>query len=150
MFIIFFLFVCIEVLQSTVCWLALRTNAMTNSTGSIYVASIITISPWILTQIISQVRTDWPCESLWTSCKLTYLLMLKFMQILEVYMFHQLRRCPSLIFIINKHICNHLLPFFRDMRYQLTEPWLFLGLEVYFHMSGMLSEIFKYFFRWGS
>lgn len=72
--------------------------------------------------------------------------MVKVSQFFEVWVLHQLRCCPPLILIVDKHFRNYILPLWGDVWYQVMEPLILSWRKVYFHVSCMLSEVIKDFF----
>ena len=56
-------------------------------------------------------------------------------------MSQQLRCCVSLISIVNQHLENYLLGFFRNIWYEVCDANELLRLEVKFHVSCILLEV---------
>ena len=72
--------------------------------------------------------------------------MVKVSQFFEVWVLHQLRRSPPLIFVVDKHFRDYILPVWGDVWYQVMEPLKLSWRKVDFHVSCMLSEVIKDFF----
>ena len=121
-----------------------------NSGDNFDIWGVITISSRILTQVISQVRTNGSREPLRASCELGYLLVIEFSQLLEIGVLHELGGCPALILVINQHFWNDVLAIWRDMWYQVIKAFKLLWREIYLHMSCMSPEIIKDFLRGSS